>query len=65
MTDIQTGIEPAESDALLQTMREQMALATFNPSDSELLKKIVECMGDSQEMVRLSLADTPYRWQLV
>jgi hypothetical protein len=31
-----------------------MALATFNPKDSELLKKMVECMGDSQEMVRLS-----------
>ncbi|MEG3898382.1 MULTISPECIES: HEAT repeat domain-containing protein [unclassified Microcoleus] len=35
-----------------------MALATFNPNDSELLKKMVECMGDSQGMVRLSLADT-------
>ncbi|MEP6523042.1 HEAT repeat domain-containing protein [Microcoleus vaginatus DQ-U2] len=35
-----------------------MALATFNPSDSELLKKMVECMGDSQGMVRLSLAET-------
>ena len=35
-----------------------MALATFNPKDSELLKKRVECMGDSQGMVRLSLAKT-------
>ncbi|MBD1887619.1 HEAT repeat domain-containing protein [Microcoleus vaginatus] len=35
-----------------------MALATFNPNDSELLKKMVECMGDSQGMVRLSLAET-------
>ncbi|MEG3991531.1 HEAT repeat domain-containing protein [Microcoleus sp. S28C3] len=35
-----------------------MAIATFNPNDSELLKKIVECMGDSQGMVRLSLAET-------
>jgi bilin biosynthesis protein len=35
-----------------------MALASFNPSDSELLKKMVECMGDSQGMVRLSLAET-------
>ena len=35
-----------------------MALATFNPKDSELLKKMVECMGDSQGMVRLSLAET-------
>ncbi|MEG4963875.1 MULTISPECIES: hypothetical protein [unclassified Microcoleus] len=43
---------------MLQTMREQIALATFNPNDSELLKKMVECMGDSQGMVRLSLAET-------
>ena len=35
-----------------------MALATFNPNDRELLKKRVECMGDSQGMVRLSLAET-------
>ena len=35
-----------------------MALATFNPNDSELVKKMVECMGDSQGMVRLSLAET-------
>ncbi|MEG4024250.1 hypothetical protein [Microcoleus sp. S13C4] len=42
-----------------------MALATFNPNDSELLKKIVECMGDLQGMMRLSLVDTSYRWLLV
>ncbi|MEG4046882.1 hypothetical protein [Microcoleus sp. Pol17_C1] len=42
-----------------------MAVENLNPSDSELLKKMVECMGDSQGMVRLSLADTPYRWRLV
>ena len=65
MTEIQTAIDPAESDAVLQTVREQMALKTFNPNDSELLKKMVECMGDSQGMMRLSLADTPYRWLLV
>ena len=35
-----------------------MALATFNPNHSELLKKRVECMGDSQGLVRLSLAET-------
>jgi hypothetical protein len=35
-----------------------MALATFNPNHSELVKKMVECMGDSQGMVRLSLAET-------
>jgi len=35
-----------------------MTLATFKPNHSELLKKMVECMGDSQGMVRLSLAET-------
>ncbi|MEG4443953.1 HEAT repeat domain-containing protein [Microcoleus sp. AT9_B5] len=35
-----------------------MAVEKLNPNDSELLKKMVECMGDSQGMVRLSLAET-------
>ncbi|MEG4851218.1 hypothetical protein QUB10_09920 [Microcoleus sp. B5-D4] len=35
-----------------------MAVENLNPNDSELLKKMVECMGDSQGMVRLSLAET-------
>ncbi|MEG4487129.1 HEAT repeat domain-containing protein [Microcoleus sp. D2_18a_B4] len=35
-----------------------MALATFNRNDSELLKKMVESMRDSQGMGRLSLAET-------
>jgi bilin biosynthesis protein len=41
MSDIQTAIEPAESDALLQTVREQRTIESFNSNDSELLKKIV------------------------
>lgn len=58
MTNIQTAIDPAESDALLQTVREQRSLQTFNPNDSELLKKMVECMGDSRGMMRLNFAET-------
>ncbi|MBE9093827.1 HEAT repeat domain-containing protein [Tychonema sp. LEGE 07203] len=58
MTNIQTAIDPAESDALLQKVREQKALETFNPNDSELLKKMVECMGDSRGMMRLNFAET-------
>ena len=57
MTDIKTAIDPAETDALLQTVREQIALQTFNPNDSELLKQMVESMGDSRGMVRLSFAE--------
>lgn len=58
MSDFQTAIDPAQSDALLQTVREQIALETFNPNDSELLKKMVECMGDSRGMMRLNFAET-------
>lgn len=58
MTNIQTAIDPAESDALLQKVKEQRALETFNPNDSELLKKMVECMGDSRGMMRLNFAET-------
>ena len=58
MSDFQTAVNPAESDALLQTVREQRALETFNPNDSELLKKMVECMGDSRGMMRLNFAET-------
>ena len=41
MSDIQTAIKPAESDPLLQTVREPRTLESFNSNDSELLKKIV------------------------
>jgi hypothetical protein len=41
MSDVQTVIEPAESDALLQTVREQKTIETFNPKDSELVKKML------------------------
>ena len=57
MTDIKTAIDPTATDALLQTVREQIALQTFNPNDSELLKRMVECLGDARGMVRLSFAE--------
>jgi hypothetical protein len=45
MSDIQTAIKPAESDPLLQTVREPRTIESFNFNDSELLKKMVECIG--------------------
>ena len=58
MSDFQTAVNPAESDALLQTVREQRTLESFKANDSELLKKMVECMGDSRGMIGLSFAET-------
>jgi bilin biosynthesis protein len=58
MTETQPAIAPAEADALLEMVTEQMTLDTFNPEDHNLLKKMVECLGDSRGMVRLGFAET-------
>lgn len=47
----------AETDALLQTVNEQITLHTFDPNNQQLLKQMVECMGDSRGMVRLGFAE--------
>ncbi|WP_341529172.1 HEAT repeat domain-containing protein [Nostoc sp. UHCC 0302] len=47
-----------ETDALLEAVREQINLNTFNPNDQHLLKQMVESLGDSRGMVRLSFAET-------
>ncbi len=55
----QSGSDPvlqAQTDALLQMVNEQIALHTFDPNDHQLLKRMVEGMGDSRGMVRLGFA---------
>ena len=55
----QSGSDPvlqAQTDALLQMVNEQIALHTFDPNDHQLLKQMVEGMGDSRGMVRLGFA---------
>ncbi|NES84835.1 MAG: HEAT repeat domain-containing protein [Moorea sp. SIO2B7] len=47
----------AETDALLQKVEEQIALNTFDTSDNELLKVMVESLGDTRGMVRLGFAE--------
>jgi bilin biosynthesis protein len=47
----------AETDALLQRVNEQIALQTFDPNDHQLLKQMVESMGDTRGMVRLGFAE--------
>ena len=47
----------AETDALLQRVNEQIALQIFDPNDHQLLKQMVESMGDTRGMVRLGFAE--------
>ncbi len=47
-----------KADAFLQEVTEQIDLDTFNPDDSEMMKRLVESMGDSRGMTRLRFAET-------
>lgn len=41
-------LSQAETDALLATVNEQLGLKSFNSDDQELLKQMIESMGDSR-----------------
>jgi bilin biosynthesis protein len=49
-------LSQAETDELLETVSEQIALDTFDSNDSALLQRLVECLGDPRGMTRLSCA---------
>ncbi|MEG4803976.1 HEAT repeat domain-containing protein [Microcoleus sp. ARI1-B5] len=48
----------AETDALLQQVTEKIDLDTFDVNDAELLRRLVECLGDTRGMTRLRCAET-------
>ena len=48
----------AETDALLQKVTEQIDLDTFDASDADLLRLLVESLGDTRGMTRLRCAET-------
>ncbi|MCC3445705.1 MAG: HEAT repeat domain-containing protein [Microcoleus sp. PH2017_03_ELD_O_A] len=48
----------AETDALLQQVTEQIDLDTFDVNDAELLRSLVESLGDTRGMTRLRCAET-------
>ncbi len=48
----------AETDAFLREVTEQIDLDTFDPDDAEILKRLVECLGDTRGMTRLRFAET-------
>ena len=47
----------AENDNLLQMVKEQIALNTFDCTNQKLLKQMVEGLGDSRGLVRLAFAE--------
>ncbi|MEH2074142.1 MAG: HEAT repeat domain-containing protein [Nostoc sp.] len=51
------NLSQAETDAILAAVNEQLGLNSFNPDDQELLKQMIESMGDSRGMIRLSFAE--------
>jgi bilin biosynthesis protein len=51
------NLSQAKTDAILAAVNEQLGLNSFNPDDHELLKQMIESMGDSRGMIRLSFAE--------
>ncbi len=51
-------LSQAETDALLESMNEQLSQNTFNPGDRDILKSMVEGFSDSRGMTRLRIAET-------
>ena len=47
-----------QTDALIQTVTEQITLHTFDPNDEELMQQMVEGFADSRGMIRLRIAET-------
>lgn len=50
-------LDTQATDALLETIEEQIAQNTFDCGDREILQRMVESLGDSRGMVRLGFAE--------
>lgn len=48
---------PAETEVLLETVRQQLNSDTFDFNDRQLLKQMVESLGDTRGMIRLGFAE--------
>lgn len=47
----------ADTDELLAKVEQQLAENTFNARDEQLIKQMVECLGDTRGLVRLGFAE--------
>ncbi|MBP0014033.1 MAG: HEAT repeat domain-containing protein [Roseofilum sp. SBFL] len=52
------ALSAEETDAFLQSVQAQMVAEEFDDGDRQVLQQMVECLGDSRGMVRLSFAET-------
>ncbi|MBP0027602.1 HEAT repeat domain-containing protein [Roseofilum sp. Guam] len=52
------ALSAEETDAFLQSVQAQMVAEEFDSGDRQVLQQMVECLGDSRGMVRLSFAET-------
>jgi bilin biosynthesis protein len=48
----------AENDNLLQRVHDQISLDSFDHTDTELIKRLVEGLGDTRGLIRLEFAET-------
>ncbi len=51
-------LSPEEADRLLVRVHSALAQGTLDRGDRSLLREMIECLGDSRGMVRLSFAET-------
>lgn len=51
-------LSPSEVDQFLADAREAVLTQTFDPTDTQRVQLMVECLGDSRGMVRLGFAET-------
>ena len=51
-------LDPAETDALMRSITEQIDRDTFDAEDVVTLRQMVECLGDPRGLVRLRFAQT-------
>ena len=58
MLNFETPLTVTETDTLLQTVRERLSFNTFDPNDQQLIKQMIECLGDSRGMTRLGFAES-------
>ncbi len=50
-------LDQAQTDELLVTVTQQLNQGTFNSQDQQLIKQMVECLGDTRGLVRLDYAE--------
>ena len=52
------SIDPNQTDALLEVVTQQITLLTFDETDEDMLKQLVNCLADPREIVQTQLATT-------